>query len=426
MPIWHKIFLNLKIKQLKPILEIQNISKKFRILHQAEKYRTLGSSLGSMFKSTETTNEEFWALKDISFNVMPGESIGIIGKNGAGKSTLLKILSRITPPTSGKIISRGRIASLLEVGTGFHGELSGRENIFLNGSILGMKKNEIVNKFDEIVDFSGVEKFLDTPLKHYSSGMQLRLAFAVAAFLEPEILIIDEVLAVGDAEFQKKCLGKMQEVTKQGRTVLFVSHNMIASRTLCKGGLLLEKGKIAAMGDINKIISTYLSKGSNSNIWKSKNSDQKTGNNNFKILSILVKNQNAEVISEFNISEDITVEIEIEILEVNATAGISLVVLDSEGVCLFGSLNNREPEYYGKQMKKGRYILSCKIPGNLFNNIDIFLSVIGFGSQWTDSFVIENAIKLSAIDDGILKADYYGEYGGLFRPKLEWITKKNS
>jgi lipopolysaccharide transport system ATP-binding protein len=199
-------------------------------------------------------------LNDVSFDVYPGDALGIIGKNGAGKSTLLKILSKITPPTTGKIISRGRIASLLEVGTGFHPELSGKENIFLNGSILGMKRKEIVSKFDEIIDFSGVEKFLDTPLKHYSSGMQLRLAFAVAAFLEPEILVIDEVLAVGDAEFQKKCIGKMDEVAKQGRTVLFVSHNMNILSTLTTTSLLLVNGKLQMKDKTSQVIYTYLNK----------------------------------------------------------------------------------------------------------------------------------------------------------------------
>jgi lipopolysaccharide transport system ATP-binding protein len=203
------------------------------INHEQQPYLSLRDSLSTLFKSKKTT-EDFWALHDVSFNVEQGDTIGIIGKNGAGKSTLLKILSKITPPTSGKIICRGRIASLLEVGTGFHPELSGRENIFMNGSILGMRKTEILKNFDAIVDFSGVEKFIDTPLKHYSSGMQLRLAFAVAAFLENEILIIDEVLAVGDAEFQKKCMGKMEDVSKSGRTILFVSHNMSAINNFVK------------------------------------------------------------------------------------------------------------------------------------------------------------------------------------------------
>ena len=244
---------------MKPILEIQNISKRFRIQHELHPYETLRSRAAQLLiKNKSRTSEEFWALKDVSFNIQAGESFGIIGKNGAGKSTLLKILSKITPPTTGKIVCRGRIASLLEVGTGFHPELTGRENILLNGSILGMRKKEILAKFDEIVDFSGVEKFLDTPLKHYSSGMQLRLAFAVAAFLEPEILIIDEVLAVGDAEFQKKCMGKMDEVTKSGRTILFVSHNMLAVRNLCSKAILLDHGSIIKNSSVDECIHYYI------------------------------------------------------------------------------------------------------------------------------------------------------------------------
>ncbi len=244
---------------MKPILEIQNVSKKFRIAHEMSPYLTFQGRLMNLLRFRSTmTSEEFWALKDISFSIMPGESVGIIGKNGAGKSTLLKILSRITPPSTGKIITRGRIASLLEVGTGFHPELTGRENIFLNGSILGMKRKEIQQTFDAIVDFSGVEKFLDTPLKHYSSGMQLRLAFAVAAFLEPEILIIDEVLAVGDAEFQKKCMGKMDEVANSGRTILFVSHNMGAIKSLCSKAILIKQGQVEMIGPSAQIVEHYL------------------------------------------------------------------------------------------------------------------------------------------------------------------------
>jgi lipopolysaccharide transport system ATP-binding protein len=241
---------------MKPILEIHNISKKFKINHEQQPYLSLRDSFSNIFKSKKTT-EDFWALKDVSFNVEHGDTIGIVGKNGAGKSTLLKILSKITPPTSGKIIGRGRIASLLEVGTGFHPELSGRENIFMNGAILGMRHSEILKNFDAIVDFSGVERFIDTPLKHYSSGMQLRLAFAVAAFMENEILIIDEVLAVGDADFQKKCMGKMDDISKSGRTILFVSHNMAAVKDLCKKGVLISKGIATPMSEINETIKDY-------------------------------------------------------------------------------------------------------------------------------------------------------------------------
>lgn len=261
---------------MKPILEIQNISKKYRIQHLSAGYLSLRERMVNALKFERSNAEDFWALNDVSFSVEPGESIGIIGRNGAGKSTLLKVLSKITPPTSGRIISRGRVASLLEVGTGFHPELTGRENIYFNGSLLGMKRFEIDSKFDEIVDFSGVEKFLDTPLKHFSSGMQLRLAFAVAAFLEPEILIIDEVLAVGDAEFQKKCLGKMEDVSKSGRTILFVSHNLAAVSNLCRKGILLDKGCLISNEAVDNIIVTYQKSfnAQTASIWRSTSNDK--------------------------------------------------------------------------------------------------------------------------------------------------------
>jgi ABC-type polysaccharide/polyol phosphate transport system ATPase subunit len=246
---------------MKPILEVSDLSKKYRITRQLGSYLSLRDRIAAMFSFNGSNNrgEDFWALDHISFTVARGESVGIIGKNGAGKSTLLKILSKITSPSSGRIVTRGRIASLLEVGTGFHQELTGRENVFLNGSLLGMKRREILQKFDSIIDFSGTEKFLDTPLKHYSSGMQLRLAFSVAAFLEPEIMIIDEVLAVGDAEFQKKCLGKMEDVSHSGRTILFVSHDLDSVERLCKRSILLSKGKIVGSGPSSEVIKGYLS-----------------------------------------------------------------------------------------------------------------------------------------------------------------------
>jgi lipopolysaccharide transport system ATP-binding protein len=266
------------------IISVENLGKKYRIDHQTQRhsyttlrevisegsrsaFRMLKSGFGnrgSIDHSTYPTREDFWALKDVSFEVKQGEVVGIIGRNGAGKSTLLKILSRITEPTEGRVRINGRVASLLEVGTGFHPELTGRENIYLNGAILGMSKVEIRRKFDEIVDFSEVEKFLDTPVKRYSSGMYVRLAFAVAAHLEPEILIVDEVLAVGDAEFQKKCLGKMQDVsTNEGRTVLFVSHNLTAIRSLCASGILLQNGKVLYSGSASEVVGQYISSGEN-------------------------------------------------------------------------------------------------------------------------------------------------------------------
>src|ERR1700761_1236477 len=261
------------------IIKVENLSKSYLIGHEKQGYVSLRDIITNKTKSFAKRLkhafsgkqlmggqeiEEFWALKDVSFEIKKGEAVGVIGRNGAGKSTLLKLLSRITEPTKGRIELNGRVASLLEVGTGFHPELSGRENIFLNGAILGMSRAEIRKKFDEIVDFAGVEKFLDTPVKRYSSGMYVRLAFAVAAHLEPEILLVDEVLAVGDIEFQKKCLGKMEDVSRGGRTVLFVSHNMGAVTTLCRTGIWLNGGRIVRAGQARDVVDEYLTANANS------------------------------------------------------------------------------------------------------------------------------------------------------------------
>ncbi len=255
---------------MRPTIEVNHLSKAYLIQPNQPRYLSLRDSLSNISLFKRKKREVLWALQDVGFEAMPGESIGIIGKNGAGKSTLLKILSRITQPTKGKAVVRGRMASLLEVGTGFHPELTGRENIFLNGAVMGLKRFEIKRQFDAIADFSGVEKFLETPLKFYSSGMQLRLAFAVAAFLEPEILLLDEVLAVGDAEFQKKGLQKMDEVAKSGKTVLFISHNMAAVRQFCSKGIVLEGGSVTFNGAISQAIDHYLArvKSSTSAVWE--------------------------------------------------------------------------------------------------------------------------------------------------------------
>jgi len=250
---------------MRHIIKVENLSKQYRIGARRNPHPTLRESIAGAVKAPlnwfgrngHSEDNTIWALKDVSFEAMPGEVVGIIGRNGAGKSTLLKILSRITEPTTGQVDLYGRVGSLLEVGTGFHTELSGRENVYLNGAILGMNRSEIDQKFDEIVAFAEIEKFIDTPVKQYSSGMYMRLAFAVAAHLEPEILVVDEVLAVGDAAFQKKCLGKMENVAREGRTVLFVSHNMGAVSNLCKTGLFIDKGKIAFLGEIQKTIDCY-------------------------------------------------------------------------------------------------------------------------------------------------------------------------
>ena len=303
-----------------PIITVEHVSKKYILKHQnAEKYTALRDVITNKVRAIIkpdtkrlATTEEFLALNDVSFEVEQGDRVGIIGRNGAGKSTLLKILSRIVSPTKGRITLNGRVASLLEVGTGFHPELTGRENIFLNGSILGMSKAEIKSKFDAIVDFSGVERFLDTPVKRYSSGMYVRLAFAVAAHLEPEILIVDEVLAVGDAEFQRKCLGKMEDISKGGRTVLFVSHNMGAINALCNKAVLLNKGTVEATGSADKITALYFSGGKNDDgeFLIGKNS----GDEKVIIEKVLLRKPKGNPQASFDIGDSIEVEVELNAL----------------------------------------------------------------------------------------------------------------
>jgi lipopolysaccharide transport system ATP-binding protein len=385
-----------------PILEIDNVSKKYRIRHEGGGYLSLRERLLNVMKTRKTVMEDFRALDDISFNVDAGESLGIIGRNGAGKSTLLKVLSRITRPTNGKITTRGRIASLLEVGTGFHPELTGLENIFFNGSLLGMRKKEIRDKFDDIVDFSGVSQFLDTPLKHYSSGMQLRLAFAVAAFLEPEILVIDEVLAVGDAEFQQKCLGKMENVTKSGRTILFVSHNMSAVRSLCSRAMILEKGRIAFMGSPDEAIDHYLSSSrhhddqSNGIFDLTRHSGKKDRSRGIRTARLL---RNGTPSGIFFPGEEMKVEFEFEndIPIVDLTFGF--VIRDSSHQALVG-INNWDlsVRLNSAPVKSGKLVLEIdKIPfyGNGTYSMDLY-----FGDSWNNFDTIEHALtfRLEAND----------------------------
>lgn len=303
------------------VIKVENVGKLYRlgevgtgtISHDLNRWWAKVRGKEDPFAKIGETNDRtrkgesdyVWSLKDIDFEINQGDAVGIIGRNGAGKSTLLKLLSKVTAPTTGKIKVKGRIASLLEVGTGFHPELSGRENIFLNGAILGMRKHEIKRKFDEIVDFSGVERYIDTPVKRYSSGMYVRLAFAVAAHLESEIMIVDEVLAVGDAEFQKKCLGKMEDVSKgEGRTVLFVSHNMGAVRGLCKNAILMQFGKIVEQGNVNTVISKYLT--NPKGVFTSDLEDKK---DKIAIKSISFKNSRGENTQNFSTADDLIVEI---------------------------------------------------------------------------------------------------------------------
>ncbi|MCH8329768.1 MAG: ABC transporter ATP-binding protein [Bacteroidetes bacterium] len=331
---------------MKPIIEVNGISKRYKIGKSLDPYLTIRDSLFGIFKKGGIAKEEIWALKDVSFDVTPGDSLGIIGANGAGKSTLLKILSRITYPTSGKIIARGRIASLLEVGTGFHPELTGRENVYLNGSILGLRRNEINARYDAIVDFSGVEKFLDTPLKHYSTGMQLRLAFAVAAHLDPEILVIDEVLAVGDAAFQRKCLGKMEEVTGEGRTILFVSHNMNALRKICNKGILLENGSIEFEGSASDAVSFYLNRSipdeaveQRAEIVFDKLEDAPGDGKYVWVRSVRLCNSAGETKHEYDPAEEVILEIRFKALLVlnNVRVVVHITTADDSETFIMGS-----------------------------------------------------------------------------------------
>lgn len=317
---------------MQPELELQGVSKKYQIGQISGGYLSFRESLSSLFRFGGAAKEDFWALNDVSFDVYPGETVGVIGRNGAGKSTLLKILSKITKPTKGRIVARGRIASLLEVGTGFHYELTGRENIFFNGSILGMKRSEIISKFDEIVAFSGTEKFLDTPLKHFSSGMQLRLAFSVAAFLEPEILIIDEVLAVGDAEFQRKCINKMGDVSRSGRTILFVSHDLSAVATLCKKVAVLRQGSLAFYGSTTDGLSYYQHGYKRSEIYHAPES--KKGKRAY-FQEVRVCDTNGKLTSNFFYNQPIRIEFDIVINDKSLKADVVVLVLDSNKRRLF-------------------------------------------------------------------------------------------
>lgn len=404
---------------MRPILEIQHIGKRYKIQHMAGGYLSLRDRVVGALKFERNSVEDFWALNDVSFNVNPGESIGIIGRNGAGKSTLLKILSKITPPTTGRIVSRGRIASLLEVGTGFHPELTGRENIFFNGSLLGMRRREIEVKFDEIVDFSGVEKFLDTPLKHYSSGMQLRLAFAVAAFLEPEILIIDEVLAVGDAEFQKKCLGKMEDVSKSGRTILFVSHHMAAVKKLCKNGILLSNGKVEAIGTSEEITNLYLKEGlksSTEKIWNKDNQKSKK----ITIVRAAVYAEGLTPNDPIKTSDNIILEIDFTNHLDKSNIDVTLDIFDSAGVHLthFGMVcdpNGRLPV--------GVFRTRGILPGNILNTNQYTINVL-FGLGQSEVLLQESDILSFELVDAIAsRGKNFNKLPGIIHPICEWTIQ---
>jgi lipopolysaccharide transport system ATP-binding protein len=402
-------------------IRLENISKMYHL--GSEKSQSISELFKNLFNSAQIEKKisEFWALKDISFDIKQGDAVGIIGKNGAGKSTLLKILSRITEPTSGRIEINGRVSSLLEVGTGFHPELTGRENIFLNGTILGMKRSEIKQKFDEIVDFSGVEKFLDTPVKHYSSGMYVRLAFAVAAHLEPEILIIDEVLAVGDAEFQNKCLGKMKDVAGQGRTVLFVSHNMVAVKSICSKSILLRNGTIYFNGDTDKAINTYLTNTEISNRLNF-NDIERSGNGKIKYKNFTII-KNDEIVSKIKMGESVKILLEFECFEPirNPVFGVSLRSSIDQRLISWRTFETSQ-EQIPSVKNNGAIILEIK---NLNLLPERYFFAIGISENNEQIDYIEKAFHIDIIADDVYATGKIpsASSSGFFFTECQWRIK---
>jgi lipopolysaccharide transport system ATP-binding protein len=411
----------------KTIIEIENLSKSYRLgsigggTLRGDFSRWMARLMGrpdptlpiGQEHNARLVGQEFKALEDFSFEVKEGEILGIIGRNGAGKSTLLKILSRVTAPTSGEVRVKGRIASLLEVGTGFHPELTGRENIFLNGAILGMNKAEIRSKFDEIVAFSGVEEFIDTPVKRYSSGMYVRLAFAVAAHLEPEILIVDEVLAVGDAEFQKKCIGKMGQVSRAGRTVILVSHNLTVVTTLCGRAVLMEAGRKKMEGDSEKVISAYIQSGAPAAgevAWDV--TDKAANNGRVRLVQARVLCE-GKVTPDVVIDKPVVVQYDFEVLIDDLNVCSSIHLSDKHGTCIFASGTP------SRVLKRGRYQHSCLLPDNFLNDVPYSVKIILLTDTTKWEVAISDALIFTAHETKG-RMEYIGGIIGCVRPQLSW------
>ena len=420
----------------RPIIEVENVSKRYRL--GQFNARTLREEVERLFQrrrsngrgngptDDQADESEFWALKDVSFSVQPGEVIGIIGRNGAGKSTLLKILSRITEPTSGEIRIRGRVASLLEVGTGFHPELTGRENIYLNGAILGMSRAEVRRKFDEIVAFAEVEKFLDTPVKRYSSGMYVRLAFAVAAHLEPEILIVDEVLAVGDAEFQKKCLGKMHIASAaEGRTVLFVSHNMTAVANLCSRALWMRSGRIGMIGEVKTVTDHYLASTAgkdkaHNQVWTDINSAP--GNEQIRVQRIEIVSDGKHVNSAIEMGSPFQIVVDYWNLTGKSEIILNLYLFSADGTPVFESLTTEQHECSSHRRLKGLFRSTCFIPAHLLNEGNFIIQINFLDERLYKLFDFTEAATLSVRDTNRREISTYGRFAGHVHPKLNWRT----
>lgn len=388
------------------------------------RYRTLRESFSGLFKAgSSLPKETIWALRDVSFEVQQGQVLGVIGRNGAGKSTLLKLLSRVTEPTEGEAEIRGRVGSLLEVGTGFHPELTGRENIYLNGAILGMRRAEIERKFDEIVAFAEVEQFIDTPVKRYSSGMYLRLAFAVAAHLEPEILVVDEVLAVGDAEFQRKCLGKMGDVAREGRTVLFVSHNMSAILRLTEETLVIEKGKLALRAPTPEAVDYYLAKGyarEGERIWEPDEVPASAAP--FRPLAVRIRNPQQKVVNSVRSSEENMVEVEYCLDAPITGLRVGIYLMTMRGETVFTSFDTDDPRLFEQQSVRpaGHYFSRCILPADLLNEGRFVIGINASAYRVRRYFQDEQALTFTVDATGAPGTQWPEPRLGAVRPRLEW------
>lgn len=417
-----------------PVIRVDNLGKKYIISHQnRQRYTALRDVIANSIKSlgrqalkpfdkkiSNPTIEEFWALKNISFEIKKGDRVGIIGRNGAGKSTLLKILSRITEPTTGRIAIKGGVASLLEVGTGFHPELTGRENIYLNGAILGMSRIEIKKKFDEIVAFAEVEKFLDTPVKHYSSGMYVRLAFAVAAHLEPEILVVDEVLAVGDMAFQEKCLGKMEEVANAGRTVIFVSHNMGAITNLCRSSILLDKGQIIFAGSASEGVSKYLHSVKEQNCGEVVLEKTSSPAYFTKVVILDAHNQPTTTV---DLTSPFKIYFEYDVLRPIAGLDLAFSLFDKYGSHIFYSSISKSPNPINLDHQSGHYTAEVDFPANFMAPGLYIITSLLYQANIYSFDTRDKVISFSVIDSGSKEYIYAGEDLGAILVDFEWRTK---
>jgi lipopolysaccharide transport system ATP-binding protein len=408
-------------------IRVENLGKQYRIGAMQTQYRTLRDNivegLQRIGRGRKASTSTIWALRNVSFDVRQGQVLGVIGRNGAGKSTLLKLLSRVTDPTEGKGEIHGRVGSLLEVGTGFHPELTGRENIYLNGAILGMHRVEIERKFDEIVAFSEVEQFIDTPVKRYSSGMYLRLAFAVAAHLEPEILVVDEVLAVGDAEFQRKCLGKMSDVAQQGRTVMFVSHNMSAVLRLTDETLVIEKGRLALRAPTTEAVDYYLSQGFSQQGERTWDEDEvPVDAAPFRPIAMRVKDAAGRISDSLRSVEPMTVEIEYRLSASVTGLRVGIYLMSTRGEYVFTSFDTDEPEKFTSYTSRpaGRYISRCTIPADTLNEGRYSLGMNAGSYKIRRYFQDEQALAFN-IDAAGAPGTHWPEVRlGLVRPRLDW------